>query len=221
MRIADYLGLADRSERVLALIRFDDDTPLAVGTRDGVVKRIVPSSLAARPELEIISLKPKDGVVGAASAPDDAELVFVTSDARLLHFSASSVRPQGAAAGGMAGVKLASGAEVVSFTTVTSPEEAVAVTVSGSEGTLAGADAGRAKVSAFTEYPGKGRATGGVRAHAFLKGEDRLRLAWVGVEPRAIGTDGAARQLPAPGAKRDASGQPLDAVIGSVGTAIG
>ncbi|MDT0157281.1 DNA topoisomerase IV subunit A [Microbacterium sp. ARD32] len=221
VRIADYLGITDRSERVLALIRFDDDTPLALGTKDGVVKRVVPSALAVRPELEIIGLKPKDVVVGAATAPDETELVFVSSDAQLLHFPASNVRPQGAPAGGMAGMKLGSGAEVVSFTVVASAEEAVVVTVSGSEGMLAGADAGRAKVSDFAEFPGKGRATGGVRAHAFLKGEDRLRLAWVGVEPRAIGSDGTARQLPASGAKRDASGHPLDAVIGSVGTAIG
>ena len=221
VRIHDYLGLTDRSERVLALIRFDDDTPLALGTKDGVVKRVVPSGLAVRPELEIIGLKPKDVVIGAAPASDETELVFVSSDAQLLHFPASNVRPQGAPAGGMAGVKLGSGAEVISFTVVASPEDAVVITVSGSEGTLAGADAGRAKVSDFAEFPGKGRATGGVRAHAFLKGEDRLRLAWVGVEPRAIGSDGAARQLPASGAKRDASGQPLDSVIGSIGTAIG
>jgi len=221
VRIADYLGLTDRTERVLALIRFDDETPLALGTKDGVVKRVVPAALAVRPELEIIGLKPKDVVVGAATASDDAELVFVTSDAQLLHFAAANVRPQGAAAGGMAGVKLGSSAEVISFTVVSDAENAQVVTVSGSEGMLAGADAGRAKVSSFAEFPGKGRATGGVRAHAFLKGEDRLRLAWVGVEPHAIGTDGAARQLPESGAKRDGSGQPLDAVIGSVGTVIG
>ncbi|WP_298865043.1 DNA topoisomerase IV subunit A [uncultured Microbacterium sp.] len=221
VRIHDYLGLTDRSERVLALIRFDDDTPLALGTRDGVVKRIVPSALAVRPELEIIGLKPKDVVIGAAPASDDAELVFVTSDAHLLHFSAGSVRPQGAPAGGMAGIKLGSGSEVISFTVVDAAEDAEVVTVSGSDGMLAGADAGRAKVSSFAEFPGKGRATGGVRAHAFLKGEDRLTLAWVGIEPRAIGSDGATRKLPESGAKRDASGQPLDAVIGSIGTAIG
>ncbi|PKI93008.1 DNA topoisomerase IV [Actinomycetales bacterium SN12] len=221
VRISDYLGLTDRSERVIALIRFDDDTPLALGTRDGVVKRVVPSTLTVRPELEIIGLKPKDVVVGAAPAPDDAELVFVTSDAQLLHFSASSVRPQGAPAGGMAGMKLGGKSQVISFTVVTSVEDAVVVTVSGSEGTLAGADAGRAKVSSFAEFPAKGRATGGVRAHALLKGEDGLRLAWVGVDPRPVGTDGAARVLPPSGAKRDGSGQPLDAVIGSVGTAIG
>ncbi|MFE6994807.1 DNA topoisomerase (ATP-hydrolyzing) subunit A [Microbacterium sp. NPDC057659] len=221
VRIADYLGITDRSERVLALIRFDDETPLALGTKDGVVKRIVPSAIPVRPEIEIIGLKPKDVVVGAAPATDDAELVLVTSDAQLLHFAASNVRPQGAPAGGMAGIKLGGGAEVISFSVVSSPEDAVVITVSGADSVLAGTDNGRAKVSLFSEFPGKGRATGGVRAHAFLKGEDRLRLAWVGTDPRALGADGAARQLPEPGAKRDGSGQPLDAVIGSVGTAIG
>ena len=35
-------------------------------------------------------------------------------------------------------------------------------------------------MSLFVDFPGKGRATGGVRAHSFLKGEDSLALAWVG-----------------------------------------
>ncbi|MFX5582964.1 hypothetical protein ABTE20_20375, partial [Acinetobacter baumannii] len=81
-------------------------------------------------------------------------------------------------------------------------------------------DAGSAKVSAFTEFPAKGRATGGVRAQRLLRGEDALTLAWVGSDPRAVGTDGSVRTLPEPGAKRDASGQPLDAVVGAIGTAI-
>ncbi|MFX6728767.1 hypothetical protein ABTH13_20675, partial [Acinetobacter baumannii] len=76
------------------------------------------------------------------------------------------------------------------------------------------------KVSAFAEFPPKGRATGGVRAQRFLRGEDALTLAWVGVEPRAVGADGSTRALPASGAKRDASGQTIDAVIGAVGTAL-
>ena len=74
------------------------------------------------------------------------------------------------------------------------------------------------KVSRFAEFPGKGRATGGVRAHTFLKGEVSLALAWVGPAPAlAVGADGAARTLPESGAKRDASGAPLDAVVGSIG----
>jgi DNA gyrase subunit A len=76
-------------------------------------------------------------------------------------------------------------------------------------------------VSLFADYPAKGRATGGVRAHAFLRGEDRLTVAWAGPQPAyAVGTDGAVRALPTAGAKRDASGQPIDGVIGSIGRAL-
>ena len=215
--LRDYLGIQDKSERVIGLIRFDDDTPVALGTRDGVVKRVVPSGLAVRPELEIIGLKPGDTVVGAASAPDGSELVFVTSDAQLLRFAASAVRPQGAPAGGMAGVNLSAGAAVIHFG-VTAGEDVVAVTISGADGVLPGTDAGRVKVSRFEEFPAKGRATGGVRAHTFLRGESRLTLAWVGRAPAlAVGPDGSTRTLPAATAKRDASGQLLDAVIGSIG----
>ncbi|SDH25945.1 DNA gyrase/topoisomerase IV subunit A [Microbacterium pygmaeum] len=215
--LRDYLGITDKKERVLALVRFDDDTPVALGTRQGVVKRIVPTALATRPEVEAIGLKPGDEVVGAASAPDETELVFVTSDAQLLRFAASSVRPQGGPAGGMAGINVSAGAAVIFFGVV-SDADAVAISISGAEGVLPGTDAGRIKASRFDEFPAKGRATGGVRSHAFLKGEDRLSVAWVG--PRgalAVGPDGSVRALPEATAKRDASGQPLDAVIGSIG----
>ncbi len=61
-----------------------------------------------------------------------------------------------------------------------------------------------------------------MRAHAFLKGEDRLALAWVGAAPAlAVGPDGSARTLPEGGAKRDGSGQPIDGVIGSIGGVLG
>jgi DNA gyrase subunit A len=147
--------------------------------------------------------------------------VFVTSDAQLLHFSAAQVRPQGVAAGGMAGINLGAKASVIYFGAVGTDGDAVVVTVSTPADVLPGTDAGRAKVSAFADFPGKGRATGGVRAHSFLKGETVLALAWVGPAPAlAVGTDGGARGLPAPGAKRDASGTPLDAVVGSVGRAL-
>ncbi|MDO9591214.1 MAG: DNA topoisomerase IV, partial [Microcella sp.] len=95
------------------------------------------------------------------------------------------------------------------------------VTVSGSSQAIAGADPGRAKVSAFDQFPAKGRATGGVRCHSFLKGEDVIHLAWAGTSPLAVGADGTQRSLPAGGAKRDASGTPLDSPVGSIGTQLG
>lgn len=219
-KINDYLAIGPK-ERVLALVSLDSDEPIALGTRQGVVKRIAPGGYPAKPEFEVIALKPGDEVVGASQGTDTEELVFATSDAQLLHFPASAVRPQGLGAGGMAGINLSSKANAIFFTAIDPAVDNVVVTISTSTSTIAGADQGRGKVSALSEFPGKGRATGGVRAHSFLKGEDILGLAWVGPAPAlAVGTDGSVRALPEPGAKRDASGAALDAVIGSIGESV-
>lgn len=218
VRADQYIGLP-AGEHVVAIVPLVADPVIALGTRDGVVKRVAADEIAGKPDVEIISLKPGDAVVGAAPAADSTDLVFVTSDAQLLRFDAASVRPQGRAAGGMAGIRLGEGARVISFTALSSTEEAVVVTIAGTTTALPGTDAGSGKVSAYSEFPAKGRATGGVRAQRFLRGEDALTLAWVGVDPRAVAADGAVRALPDVGAKRDASGQPLDAVIAAVGTA--
>jgi DNA gyrase subunit A len=145
--------------------------------------------------------------------------VFVTSDAQLLRYPASAVRPQGVPAGGMAGIKLAGDARAIFFGAV-DPAAAVVATISSSSLTIPIADPGRGKLTPLGEFPPKGRATGGVRAHSFLKGEDELSLAWVGPVPAlAVGPDGSARKLPEAGARRDAAGIPLEASIGSIGTA--
>lgn len=220
-KISEYLAMGPK-ERVLGFVSLAADAPpIVLGTRQGVVKRVAPGGYPSRPDFELISLKPGDEIAGVSQGNDTDELVFVTSDAQLLHFAASAVRPQGVAAGGMAGINLSAKATVLCFTALQSTTDVVVATVSSSTATIAGADPGRAKVSYLTEFPGKGRATGGVRCHTFLKGEDVLALAWVGPAPaHAVGTDGAVRQLPDPGAKRDASGTPLDGVIGSIGSAI-
>ncbi|PZQ91495.1 MAG: DNA topoisomerase IV [Leifsonia xyli] len=219
-RIGDYLGLADKKERIVGLVSLGSEEAIALGTRQGVVKRVAPGGYPNRPDVEIIALKAGDEVVGVGQGTDADELVFVASDSQLLHFPAAQVRPQGAAAGGMAGINLASGATVLCFAVV-DQADAVVVTISTPTETLPGTDPGRGKVSHFSEFPGKGRATGGVRSHSFLKGESALALAWVGPAPAlAVSADGAARALPEAGAKRDASGAPLDAVIASVGRAL-
>jgi DNA gyrase subunit A len=56
-------------------------------------------------------------------------------------------------------------------------------------------------------YPGKGRATGGVRAHRFLKGEDALRRGWITTWPAvAASSSGEPIDLPEPDQRRDGSG---------------
>jgi DNA gyrase subunit A len=89
------------------------------------------------------------------------------------------------------------------------PEGSVVVTASGSSTALPGTEPGAVKVTPFSEYPPKGRATGGVRCHRFLKGEDTLVLAWAGAAPaRAAASSGAPVDLPEATGKRDGSGQP-------------
>ena len=224
VRVAEYLGLTDRSERVLAIVSLTTDRPIVLGTAQGVVKRVTPGGYPNRPDFDLIALKPGDEVVGAAQGTDDDELVFITTDAQLLHFAASSVRPQGCAAGGMAGIKLAPDTRVIAFSAIPNDQldDAVVVTVAATTDTLLGADPGAAKVSAFSEFPGKGRATGGVRAQRFLRGQDGLSVAWAGPGPaHALAADGSVRPLPEEFAKRDASGTQLDSPVAVIGRRIG
>jgi DNA gyrase subunit A len=221
-RIGDYLGGLGKGQRIMGLVSLTSDSPIALGTRDGIVKRVTPGGYPNKPDFEAIALKGGDEVVGVAQPGEDEELVFVSSDAQLLHFPASAVRPQGPAGGGVAGINLGEGARAIFFGSVAKPEHAVVATVSIGSGTLAGTDPGRAKVSLFLDFPAKGRATGGVRAHSFLKGEDTLSVAWVGTDPAlAVGPDGSTRTLPEPGARRDASGLPVDGIVGSIGAQLG
>ena len=208
-------------ERVLALASLAPDAPtLALGTARGVVKRVVPEDLPRGDAWDVVELADGDEVVGATTVTDDDELVFCTSDAQLLHFPASAVRPQKRRAGGMTGIKLAADAQVVFFGAVPAAQhdDAVVVTVSGASDALPGTQAGSAKVTPFAAYPGKGRATGGVRAHRFLKGEDVLILGWVGPGPaRASGSAGQAIDLPELDPRRDMSGRALPAPVHTIG----
>lgn len=196
------------------------DRVLAVGTAQGVVKRVQPDYPLNREDWEVIALKDKDTVVGVEAADgDDVDLVFITRQAQLLRFGASAVRPQGRTAGGMAGIKLAAGDQVLHFGTARADDEAaVVVTIAGTEGALPGTAPGAAKVTALSEYPAKGRGTGGVRAHRFLKGEDTLLLAWAGHGPaKASSLAGVARSLPVEHGRRDGSGIPLSQAVDAIG----
>jgi DNA gyrase subunit A len=210
----------DRGESVLGVTGLGADAPtIAVGTAQGVVKRIAPSDAPAKgDEWPVIALKDGDVVVGAAVVVDDDELVFVADDTSLLHFPASAVRPQGRAAGGMAGIKLAEGRRAVFFGAVPAGVEATVVTIAGAGDALPGIEPGAGKVTPFALYPGKGRATGGVRSQRLLKGEDGLILAWVGATPpRALGAGGQPVELPEEDQRRDGSGTPISVPVAVIG----
>jgi DNA gyrase subunit A len=195
-------------ERVVGLAPLGEPDPaspgLALGTRQGVVKVCAPEWPVRADEFDVIALKDGDEVVGATWLTDANEtLVFVTSDAALLRFGAALVRPQGLKGGGMAGVNLPGGAQVLFFGAVTTQDpahgEPMVVTSTGAS----------VKVTPFAGYPAKGRATGGVRAQRFLRGETRLAVAWVGPRPAGATRTGEPMALPVPDPRRDGSGMAM------------
>ncbi|OMG09940.1 DNA gyrase/topoisomerase IV subunit A [Actinomyces naeslundii] len=210
-------------EKVVGLVPVGsaEHAPIVLATAGGVIKRVKPGDEPRNAESwEVISLSDDDRVVFAGTAADTDFLAMVTSDAQLLRFPAAKVRPQGRGAGGMAGISLREGARVVAGAAV--PEdllaEAVVVTVAGAEGSLPGTGGGSVKVTPLDRFPAKGRATGGVRSHRFLRGEDELVAAWVGVAPaRALRDGGKPVPLPEADERRDGSGSPLPAPIVGIG----
>ncbi len=223
--VAEFVAL-EAGERALALTNLALDGPgVAVGTKQGVVKRVVPDVPSNKESWDYIRLADGDEVVGALDLGSGTEsLCFITSDAQLLHFSADSVRPQGRAGGGMAGVRLGAGAYVAWFGGIRG-DEAVVVTSSGASSALPGTEPGAQKVAPFAEYPAKGRGTGGVRCHRFLKGEDTLVFAWAGPAPaRAAASSGAPIDLPEASGRRDGSGtpgtQPIAGCAGPIANAL-
>ncbi|MGS2641998.1 DNA topoisomerase (ATP-hydrolyzing) [Streptosporangium sp. LJ11] len=221
--VAEYVTF-NPGETVVGIGSLDPDGPgLALGTAQGVVKRVVPDYPANRDDFEVITLKDGDTVVGAVELEsEDHDLVFITSEAQLLRYSASVVRPQGRPAGGMAGVRLDGDAVVIWFGAVDPARESQVVTIAGSSTALPGTQIGGAKISDFAEYPPKGRGTGGVRVQRFLKGEDVLLLAWAGPGPaRAVSAVGKPVPLPEELGRRDGSGVRLTHTVAAVGGALG
>ena len=208
--------------------------PLAIGTRHGVIKRWNRESPTTMDSWSVIDLKDDDTVVFAAPTADEDRLVFISSDSSLLTYEAGNVRPQGRTAGGMAGIKLADGCQVVTFNVIPagkvawtyeegenglfSASGAVVLTVAGDADALPGTENGSAKVTPLEMYPTKGRATGGVRSQRFLKGQNTLIFAWVGLYPLHASTEGGNPvELPKPDMRRDGSGTELAAPIAFAG----
>ncbi|MFD9392594.1 DNA topoisomerase (ATP-hydrolyzing) subunit A [Streptomyces sp. NPDC060000] len=216
--LAEFVPL-EGDETVVCLTTLDESSPgLAIGTAQGVVKRVVPDYPTNKDELEVITLRDGDRIVGAVELrTGEEDLVFIADDAQLLRYQASQVRPQGRAAGGMAGIKLTEGAKVISFTAVDPAADAVVFTIAGSRGTLDDSVQTTAKLTPFDQYPRKGRATGGVRCQRFLKGEDCLSLAWAGPVPaKAAQKNGLPAELPEMDPRRDGSGVSLTKTVSVV-----
>lgn len=226
-----------RGEKVvsaIALSESDSKTPLAIGTKNGVVKRWNFESPTTMDSWSIIDLKDNDSVINAALANDEDRLVFISSDSSLLTFDAKQVRAQGRSSAGMAGIRLNEGCTVSAFAVVAkndvewnyeegenglfSASGSVVFTLAGDSDALAGTENGAAKITPLEMYPTKGRGTGGVRSQRFLKGQNTILAAYVGNYPLYATTQrGANVELPKPDMRRDASGTELVSPIAHIG----
>lgn len=184
---------ASRRSPVVGIAGFEQ--ALIMGTRRGVVKALRPEWPVRGDEYPYIALEKGDEVLWVGAYIDTDASVFITSDAQLLRFPAGLVRPQGRSGGGMAGVKLVDGARVVTYRAINPEANIVTFT-----------DAGRGKTTPLEEYPGKGRATGGVRCMRLLKGDSQVAHAVIApAGAPAHDAKGKTVKTP-PVGKRDAAG---------------
>ena len=208
-----------KGETPISLMALDQpESTLFLTTAFGTVKRVVNDIPGSAGDWNVIRLEEGDYLVGAIQCEDESgEVVLITSDAQLLHFDASLVRATGRPAAGVVGIRLYEGAEVIFGSVVDAHEECLVATVGGEAGALPGTAAHTMKLTLLTEFPGKGRATSGVRCHKFLAGEDVLVAATAGNGPvHACGSTGAAVDVPDKLGKRDSTGTKLRKPVAAV-----
>jgi DNA gyrase subunit A len=191
--------------------------------------------------VDIVALAAGDEVVGAAELVDGEEELVLFASTGPPALPGLARPAAGPLAGGMAGMKLPRpsdrralgrrhgrhearcGAVLVGFSAVDlkAPEgvldvvdEPLVVTGGGlpPEGRTKGpGTVSSVKVTPLSEYPRKGRATGGVRCQRLLTGEALLVLGWAGRGPAwAAAASGDPVELPATYGRRDGSGTPVE-----------
>jgi DNA gyrase subunit A len=100
-----------------------------------------------------INLDTKDELGWVRLTTGDDDIILVTRQGKALRIREKTIRPSGRQAAGVAGIKLGSGDNVASMEVVEPEGRLLIVTTHGF-----------AKQCALSEYPVKGRATGGVRS---------------------------------------------------------
>jgi DNA gyrase subunit A len=165
-----------------------------IGTSNGVIKAMKPEWPLRGDEHSFINLSEGDTVLWAGTAAADANAVFITSDASLLTFPVSAINPQGRSSAGVAGIRLADGVNAKAFM-VTNEAEIITIT-----------DGGKGKSTPLTDYPSKGRGTGGVRCQKFNRGDTALTTVIILPAGATLANSkGKKAALPAAG-KRDGAG---------------
>lgn len=147
------LEAGERITAAIAVSDFSSHGYCIMMTTKGKIKRVNLEEFASvRPSgLIAISLADDDELGWARLTSGRDEIIIVTEMGQALRFSEELVRSMGRTAAGVLGIRLAKGDQVTSMTQVR-PDGALLIVTSGGFG----------KQTPLTEYPPKGRATGGI-----------------------------------------------------------
>jgi len=148
------LGPAETITAAVAVPQFDQTHYCIMATRYGRVKRLPLSEFeSVRPSgLIAINLDEKDELGWARLTQGKDDIILITEKGQALRYSEREVRPTGRAAAGVTAIRLDKDDAVTSMEVV-EPEGYLLVVTTGGFG----------KRTPLTDYPVKGRATGGVQ----------------------------------------------------------
>jgi DNA gyrase subunit A len=184
----------DPGERVVAIApisAFSEEVFFVVFTREGRVKKTALSEYLkvdekGGPDLRLLG---KDTIVCACISLGWGDYVVTTSDGKTLRFSDADLRPTGRVGQGVQAINLASGAGVVGADSIGEDDDRTLWVASNT---------GFVKRSPLTDYPRKGRGTGGVATMQLLPktlvasavvvstGEDTLLISEEGKTARIV-----------------------------------
>lgn len=154
--MANVLSLA-AGETITAAVsapEFDAEHFCTLATREGRIKRIALSELAAvRPSgLMAMTLDTGDMLGWARLTSGKNDVILVTEKGQALRFSENEVRAMGRTAGGVTAIRLGKGDHVASMEVVEPDSDLLVIT-----------ERGYGKRTPLSEYPAKGRAGGGMK----------------------------------------------------------
>ena len=157
------LGRRDTVTAALVLPRVsngDAPTHLFFATELGIVKRITLSDFlaAAATDPLVMGVEDKDRLGWAFTTRGDQDVLLVSAEGQAIRFDENEVRSMGLAAGGVGGIKLKKGLQLVYATAINpafdTQSEVLTMTAQG-----------YAKRSPLSDYPTQGRNGGGVVTH--------------------------------------------------------
>lgn len=189
------IGISKVPEKVI------DDTGIFMMTNKGNVKLTKPE-YPNRESFPVFRLADDEYIVNSHwKEAVNGYIVSIASNGNLLVFEDSTVRASGAQAGGVIGQKISEEDEIVHFNWIPQDAYDEAKVVTQANLTI--------KVSDLHEYTPKGRATQGMRAHAFKKDETVLKDGFVTVYPVATLKGEATPIILPPPTKRTTVGEAL------------